>query len=161
MENPNKRKSTILDEAEIQLAHRESENRRIAELRKRTDRCVCRYCGEKLSLRKITYAAYDEAKIEIYCEKCDRIEYGTEPLIYRMAEYYVDEIKFDYYPNFDENTRKRRMNVASICDIIQWGFKNSGMLTENGFVVDLQIDESILGEVTALSESELRKINEG
>lgn len=161
MENPNRRSVSMLDEAAIELAHKESENRRIAELRKRTNRCVCRYCGGNLSLRKITYAAYDEAKIEIYCEKCDRIEYGTEPLIYRMAEYYADEIKFDYYPNFDENTRKRRMNVATICDIMQWGFKNSGMLTEDGFTVDLQVDPSVLGEVTALSESELKKINEG
>lgn len=159
MENLNKKQSSILTSADIQLVEEKAESTRIAKLRKRTRRCVCRYCGSSLSLRKITYAAYDEAKIEVYCEKCDRIEYGTEPLIYKMAKYYIDEIKFDYYPNFDETTHKKRMNVATVCDIITWGFKNSGFLSEDGFTSEPQVDESILGEVTALSESELKKIN--
>ena len=51
---------------EIRVGSHAEQSERIAELRKRASRCVCKSCGEKLSLRKITYAAYDEAKIEVY-----------------------------------------------------------------------------------------------
>ena len=108
-----------------------------------------------MSLRKITYAAYDEAKIEVYCDSCERIEYGTEPIIYKMAEYYADEIKFDYYPQLDESVIKRRMNVALISEIIAWGFKNAGLLDDDGFTVDLMVNPEIIGEVSIFAAEEL------
>lgn len=136
----------------------DSDSERIAALRERTTHCVCRFCGEPLSLCKITYAAYDEVKIELYCEQCGKIEYGTEKEIYAVAEYFVDELGYDHYPNIDPSVHKKRMNVASICDIISWGFKNTGLLDDKGFKVDLDISAGVFGEATLISESELNKI---
>lgn len=146
----------ILAEAGIDLALQEQQSKRIRKLKKRTQRCVCTYCGGQLGLRKITYSAYDEAKIEIYCNTCDRIEYGTEPLIYKLAEYYTEVFRFDYYPELDDSANKTRMNIAAINQIMGWAFKNAGLLDEDGFTVPLAADEDTLGEATLLTESELK-----
>ena len=132
---------------------------RIQELRDRAARCRCRYCGHPLTLRKITYAAYDEAKIELFCEQCNRIESGAEPEIYKIAEYYVDAMKYDHFPNLDNSFRKRRMNISIICDILTWGFKNSGLLDKDGFNVALNLDEDLMGEAFSLSDSYLESLN--
>lgn len=59
-------------------------------LKKRTKRCVCKYCGGKLKLRRIIFSEYEDARIEIFCSQCDRIEFGVEPEISRSAEYFVE-----------------------------------------------------------------------
>lgn len=151
-------KSVILDLDEIQLNQVKKESERIKKLGARTSHCVCKYCGSKLSLRKITYAAYDEAKIDIYCENCQRIENGTEPLIYKMAEYFVDDMQFDYYAELDASAAKRRMNIAVVCDIISWGFKNAGLIDDKGFTVELHVDEHALGEALVLSKTQLESM---
>lgn len=107
-------------------------------------------------MRKITYAAYDEAKIEMYCSHCDRMEYGVEPIIYKMAEYYAEEIQFDYYPEMDESESKHRMNISTLCDIMNWALKNTGLLEESGFTVPIGVNPEILGEASIYSREELK-----
>lgn len=142
----------------INFREQKEQSVRIQELRQRAARCRCRYCGNPLTLRKITYAAYDEAKIELYCEHCNRIEAGAEPEIYKIAEYYVDAMKYDHFPNLDNSFRKRRMNISMICDILTWGFKNSGLLEKDGFNVDLHLDEDLMGEAFSISDSYLESL---
>ncbi|MBP3625822.1 MAG: hypothetical protein J6J05_08350 [Peptococcaceae bacterium] len=143
----------------INFREQKEQSVRIQELRDRAARCRCRYCGHPLTLRKITYAAYDEAKIELFCEQCNRIESGAEPEIYKIAEYYVDAMKYDHFPNLDNSFRKRRMNISIICDILTWGFKNSGLLDKDGFNVALNLDEDLMGEAFSLSDSYLESLN--
>lgn len=143
----------------INFREKKEQSNRIQELRQRALRCRCRYCGNPLTLRKITYAAYDEAKIELFCEQCNRIEIGVEPEIYKIAEYYIDEMKYDHYPNLDNSVRKRRMNIAVICDILDWGYKNSGMLTKEGFCVPVRLDEDLMGEAFSVSDSYLEALD--
>lgn len=148
-----------LASVDINFREQKEQSVRLQELRQRAARCRCRYCGNPLTLRKITYAAYDEAKIELYCEHCDRIESGVEPEIYKIAAYYVDEMKYDHYPNLDNSVRKRRMNIALVCDILSWGFKNSGLLVKDGFNVPLQLDEDLMGEAFTISDSYLNSLD--
>lgn len=131
---------------------------RIKALKTRTDRCVCRYCGSPLSLCKITYAAYDEAKVDIFCDHCNRLEFGVEPEVYHIAEYYVDEIHYDHYPELDASERKRRMNIAVICDILTWGYKSVGLLEQDGFTVTLNYKQELLGSALAITDSALRQL---
>ncbi|MBO5139922.1 MAG: hypothetical protein J6B76_04625 [Peptococcaceae bacterium] len=131
---------------------------RLQSLRNRSKRCVCRYCGNTLSLRKITYAAYDEAKIELFCEHCNRIEHGVEPEIYKISEYFVDEMRFDHYPNMDESVQKRRMNIAVICDIVYWSLKNMNLLDADGFQISLNMNLESLGETFRISKKELNSL---
>ena len=89
------------------------------------------------------------------------MENGTEPLIYKMSSYFVDDMQFDYYPELDPSTSKRRMNIAVVCDIISWGFKNAGLIDDNGFTVALNVDEHALGEATIFSKTQLEAMQKG
>lgn len=156
MEEKQKKEKIEFDEQAFAEAIQKREGIRIERLRNRSNRCICRFCGGKLSMRKITYAAYDEAKIEMYCSHCDRMEYGVEPIIYKMAEYYAEEIQFDYYPEMDESESKHRMNISTLCDIMNWALKNTGLLEESGFTVPIGVNPEILGEASIYSRDELK-----
>ena len=71
---------------------------RVESLKKRTKRCVCKYCGSKLELRKIIYGDIENARVEIFCSECNRIEYGVEEEVYRVAKYFVEDMDFNAYP---------------------------------------------------------------
>lgn len=148
----------LLKEHNIDLAAQKNEtSERIFQLRKRTNRCVCRYCGNALSLRKMTYAAYDEAKIDIFCDYCNRLEPGVEPEIYKIAEYYVDEMNYDYYPDLEYSERKRRMNIAVVCDMLSWGYKSIGILDDDGFKINIDFKEELISDSLSISDQELQK----
>lgn len=153
-------KTPKLSKAELNSIniHEKDETERIVELRSRAKHCVCRFCGQTLSLRRITYDAYDESRIELYCEHCGKIEYGCEKEIYQVSEYFVDELNYDHFPNIDNSLRKKRMNIAVICDIINWGFKNTGLIDENGFTVPLDLSAGVFGEATYISDTQLREV---
>ena len=127
------------------------------ELRERVSRCRCSYCGGELILRRITAGVVEEGRVEIFCPSCNRIEYGIEPEIFRAAQYYVHELKFDYYPDLDDGERKERMNVAKISEIIQWGLKNLGLLGKRGFVGEIQMDAALIGQDLLIAEQELQR----
>lgn len=124
-------------------------------LRKRVRRCRCSYCGGTLELRKLTYSSYEVSKLEVYCDHCKRIEYGVEPEIYDVSEYFVDELGFDYYKDLDNNIRKREMNIAKISEIIDWGCRNLGILTEDGFVMPVNLNSALLGEALLIEDEKL------
>lgn len=135
----------------------EAKDPHIQELRSRVNRCKCSYCGSELILRRITYGNAEEGRIELFCPSCNRIEYGVEPEIYQIAQYYVDEIGFDYYGELDESLRKKRMNMAKVCELMQWCCKNLGLLNQEGFTTDVQMDVALSGQDLLLSEAFLTK----
>ena len=96
---------------------------RLQELRERSARCCCRFCGSKLEIRKIIFTGYDE-RIEIFCPECNRMEYGTEPEIYLSAKYFVEAMQFNYYPDLDDNGQTKNMNIAKVFDIMAWENKH-------------------------------------
>ena len=128
---------------------------RLQELQGRVKRCCCTYCGSDLVLRRITTGREDAGRVEIFCPNCDRIEFGVEREIYQVAKYYTNTLKFDYYPELDDSERKRRMNCAKACEIIHWGCKNLGLLKQDGFITELNIDASVIGEDIVLTEEKL------
>ena len=128
---------------------------RINELKKRSNRCKCKYCGGDLTLRKITYNNNEEPRVEIFCEACERIEYGVEAEIYQVADYFVKEIGFDLFSDMDACERKNRMNRAKVCEIISWGCKNLGLLSVDGFNMPIQLDKSLVGETLIFDADEL------
>ena len=93
---------------------------RVEMLKGRAKRCVCKYCGGRLRLKRIIFSDHEDARVEIYCDNCERIEYGVEQEIYQSARYFVDELKFNCYPNQDANESTRRMTIAKVCEIMAW-----------------------------------------
>lgn len=130
---------------------------RLEELKQRSKRCVCKYCGGNLKVRLIDFGEIATANMEIFCEKCDKIEYGVEPEVYKNAVYFVDNIGFSYNNEEIDNEVMRRFNIAKVCDIISWHEKQIGILDQNGYKVDLHYDETELdcadGSMVFLGES--------
>lgn len=148
-------KQELIDIVEA-FTKQEEKDPHIQELRSRVNRCKCSYCGSELILRRITYGNAEEGRIELFCPSCNRIEYGVEPEIYQIAEYYVDEIGFDYYGELDESLRKKRMNMSKVCEMMQWCCKNLGLLNQEGFTTDVQMDAALSGQDLLLSEEFLK-----
>lgn len=117
----------------------QSENR-IERLKRRAKHCVCKYCGKELMLRHIIFSDINEAKVELYCNACQRIEFGVEKEIYASACNFIDYLEFDYYENMDANEKKRQMNIAKICEIMSWCCKNIGIINQDGFTVPLELE---------------------
>lgn len=128
---------------------------RVEILKRRAKRCQCKYCGGKLSLKRLVFNEFDEARVELYCESCEQIEYGVEPEIYQSAANFVDNLEFNHYPDLNQNNRTRRMNIAKVCEIMAWGFKNSSLLTEDGFTVSVACTDHTLDQCLILTEDEL------
>lgn len=126
--------------------------KRLDMLKDRVNRCVCKSCGGALSLRQIDFNDFEEARIEIFCDHCDRLEFGIEPEIYASAQYYVDEFGINFYPDMGDNALTRKMSIANITEIMNWALQNLGYLNKNGFVVPPHLEEKILGECLVLND---------
>ena len=131
-----------------------SENR-MELLKRRKKRCVCHYCGGPLSIKRILFSDVADARIELYCERCERIEFGIEPEVYLSASNFVDNLDVDFYENMDDNDLKHQMNVAKVGEIMAWGFRNVGMLDDDGFTMPLQMKDEDWQECMVLESSQV------
>lgn len=127
-------------------------------LKNRTKRCVCKYCGGRLRLKQLNFSEHDEARVEIFCKDCDRIEFGVERGIYESAKYFVEQMGFDYYPDLDDTEQTKRMNIAKVCEIMSWQDKMLGFLGRDGFNVPVQ-KTPFMGESLLLTDEELENID--
>ena len=133
---------------------------RIETLKGRMNRCNCKYCGSHLEIRRIIFSEFEDARVELFCPECDRIEYGVEPELYRSAAYFVDTLKFNHFPELSQNEQTRKMNIAKVCDIMTWVCKNLGFVSENGFKVPIEMNQVLLGENLTITEEELNTFGE-
>lgn len=131
--------------------------KRIDLLKRRTKCCRCKYCGGRLRLRSIIFSDYEEARIEIFCSDCDRIEYGVELEIYQSAKYFVENSGFQCFPDLNENEKTKQMTIAKVCEIMAWQDQNLGILDENGFCVTLQYHENFAGGCITFTEDDLKE----
>ena len=133
----------------------ENKQNRIERLKKRTHRCVCKYCGSPLELRRIIYGKAEDARIEIFCSNCDRIEYGIEPEIYQLAKYFVDEMDYNAYPDLDVSEKTKQMSVAKVGEIIAWGCENLNLISEDGFTAEVSLKEDVASETIIICDDDL------
>lgn len=134
------------------MAFNYQNTKRLDMLKDRVGRCVCKSCGGALSLRQIDFNDFEEARIEIFCDHCDRLEFGIEPEIYASAQYYVDEFDINFYPDMGDNALTRKMSIANITEIMSWALQNLGYLNKTGFIVPPHLEEKILGECLVLND---------
>lgn len=128
---------------------------RLEMMKTRRKRCVCKYCGNILELRRIAFSDYGEARSELYCAACKKIEFGTEPEIYQSAVYFVDHLEFNHYSGLDDNEKTRQMNIAKVCEIIAWSEKNIGILTEDGYRIPVQLEIEQIGQTVIFEDCDL------
>lgn len=133
---------------------------RTKELLERSQRCVCKYCGGSLEVRTIVFNEILDARTELFCTHCDRVEYGVEKELYQSAKYFVDTFEYNCFPDLDETALTRQMSVAKVCEIMNWAVKNLGFLDQHGFCVPLNIQTGLVGECLHLNDAELEKITQ-
>lgn len=114
-----------------------SDDRYYVFLRERANRCCCKYCGGELEIRRLTYSNCDIVRLELYCNSCERIEFGIEKILFQKATYFIEETGFDYYPDVYDGNQKQQMNTAKVCEIIGWMFKDMGWLNDAGFIKEM------------------------
>ena len=107
--------------------------KRLEMLKQRTKRCKCKYCGGQLTVKQLSFSNLEDARVEIFCKDCDRIEFGVEPEIYMNAKFFVEETGYNSYPDLDDSVRTKQMTIAKVCEIMTWENQNIGILDENGF----------------------------
>lgn len=132
--------------------------KRLEYLKNRTKRCVCKYCGGNLKLRRIIFTEHEDARIEIFCNECNRIEFGVEHEIYDSAKFFVENSKFNCYPDLDNSENTKQMTIAKVCEIMAWENQNLGFLTADGFTIPIYANENFVGECITLSEKDLKNI---
>ena len=130
---------------------------RLTMLKGRVKRCVCKFCGQPLQLRRILFSEYEDARIEIFCGHCGRIGFGVEREIYDSARYFVEEMGFNYFPELDDNEQTRQMNIAKVCEIMAWENQNLGLLDREGFCVPVKSNTRSLGECIVLGDEDLQE----
>ncbi|MEE0510643.1 MAG: hypothetical protein UDG94_05380 [Peptococcaceae bacterium] len=123
-----------------------SNKTRLEYLKKRKKHCCCKYCGGPLEIRRMVFSSDDDARVELYCPNCSKIEFGVEKEIFSVAEYYVEEIGFQGSGDVDHAQLKRQMNVAKVADIISWGFDQLGYIDESGFKHPVEVKDDLLHE---------------
>ena len=100
--------------------------------RKRMKRRCCKQCGGELKMKVVVYDPYGGHDVEMYCENCHKIEYGTEKEIYNLATKFIDEIQFNYFLGMEENERTERLNTAKVCEIFSWLLAELDLIGEDG-----------------------------
>ena len=108
---------------------------RLEEIKNRSKRCVCKYCGGRLRVRMLDFGQIETANLEVFCENCDKIEYGVEPEIYHSAQYAVDILGFNAYQDRADNEQRRRLNIAKVCELLFWHDRELGILDQYGYKV--------------------------
>ena len=108
---------------------------RLEEIKNRSKRCVCKYCGGRLRVRMLDFGQIETVNLEIFCENCDKIEYGVEPEIYHSAQYAVDILGFNAYQDRADNEQRRRLNIAKVCELLFWHDRELGILDQYGYKV--------------------------
>ncbi|MFP5528034.1 hypothetical protein ACLGL1_06105 [Peptococcus simiae] len=129
---------------------------RIQSLKDRCNHCVCQYCGSPLLLKKISFISSPDARVEIFCSNCDKIEYGVESEIYKIAKLYVEETGFNHYKEFDISLQSKRMNIAKVAQIITWTTKSLGFLSNKGFTVTPAALENIVGSCKKFTDADFQ-----
>ena len=130
---------------------------RLDMLKGRTKRCVCKYCGGELKLRQIIFSELDDARIEIFCNNCNRIEFGVEPEIFRSASFFIEQTSYNYFQNMDNTDAVLQMNTAKVCELMSWVCQNIGVLSDTGFNIALDINENFIGECIVLKDADLNQ----
>ncbi len=137
----------------------EGQSTRTKMLQKRSERCICKYCGGELEVRSIVFNDIVDARTELYCEHCDRIEFGVEKEVYQNAKYFVEEMDYNCFPDLDNTETTRQMSVAKVCDIMNWIITHLGFVNEDGFCVPVNSDRYMLGKNILLTDEDLAEIN--
>ena len=133
---------------------------RVQQLRERLTHCVCKHCGGELRLKRMLFHQEEGLRIEIFCQQCERIEFGVERETYLCAKRFVEDLGFNCYPDLARNESTTRMTIAKVCEIIAWADQKRGFLAEAGFQVPVKTLENLAEEIVFVDSQAAERLLE-
>ena len=130
-------------------------------MRSRARRCVCSYCGGQLELREIVYSNCETARTEIFCSECGRMDWGCEPEVYSIAESYLRRNRFDSNKDMAASLLKDEMNRAELTKFLTWSLETLGVVGEDGFACNIELDQTAITSMLSWSRDELSGNQQG
>jgi hypothetical protein len=111
-------------------------------------------------VRQIVFHTQAMARIELYCEQCQKIEYGVEKEAYASAKAFVEATQFNHFPDMEDNEQRLQMNVAKVCNITSWQLRYLGLTNETGLTVPVYMNEYAMEQCTTIEEDRLEQLLE-
>lgn len=133
---------------------------RVERLKERAKQCCCKYCGGQLQVRQIIFQTQVDARVELYCDQCQKIEYGVEKEIYASSKAFVLATQFNYFEDVDDSEQRLQMNIAKVCSMTSWQLKFLGLLKDDGFTVPVHVNEYESDQCTTIEDSDLERLLE-
>ena len=131
---------------------------RVEHLKERAKRCCCSYCGGELAVRRILYQTTAESRIELYCDSCEKIEYGVPRALYDSAKAAVERMGFNYYPETQEGARRNQMNIAKLSTLTAWQLRYLGLEEDERLDKAVQGAAQGMDAVTVVAEADLDEL---
>ena len=133
---------------------------RVEHLKERAKDCCCSYCGGDLAVRRILYQTTAEYRIELYCDNCEKIEYGVPRALYDSAKAAIERLGFNYYPETQEGVTRNQMNIAKLATLTAWQLRYLGMADDDRLKTGTEGSTQSMDASTIVSENDLDELLE-
>lgn len=133
---------------------------RVEHLKERAKDCCCSYCGGDLAVRRILYQTTAEYRIELYCDNCEKIEYGVPRALYDSAKAAIERLGFNYYPETQEGVTRNQMNIAKLSMLTVWQLRYLGMADDERLKAGAEGSAQSMDASTVVSEDDLDELLE-
>lgn len=131
---------------------------RVEHLKERAKDCCCSYCGGDLAVRRILYQTTAEYRIELYCDNCEKIEYGVPRALYDSAKAAIERLGFNYYPETEEGVTRNQMNIAKLSTLTAWQLRYLGMIDDERLKDTAEGSTQSMDTNTIVSEDDLDEL---
>ena len=131
---------------------------RVEHLKERAKDCCCSYCGGDLAVRRILYQTTAEYRIELYCDNCEKIEYGVPRALYDSAKAAIERLGFNYYPETEEGVTRNQMNIAKLSTLTAWQLRYLGMIDDERLKDAAEGSTQSMDTNTIVSEDDLDEL---
>ena len=131
---------------------------RVEHLKERAKDCCCSYCGGDLAVRRILYQTTAEYRIELYCDNCEKIEYGVPRALYDSAKAAIERLGFNYYPETEEGVTRNQMNIAKLSTLTAWQLRSLGMIDDERLKDAAEGSTQSMDTNTIVSEDDLDEL---
>lgn len=131
---------------------------RVEHLKERAKDCCCSYCGGDLAVRRILYQTTAEYRIELYCDNCEKIEYGVPRALYDSAKAAIERLGFNYYPETEEGVTRNQMNIAKLSTLTAWQLRYLDMIDDERLKDAAEGSTQSMDTNTIVSEDDLDEL---
>ena len=131
---------------------------RVEQLKARTKSCCCSFCGGELSVKRVLLQTSPDWRIELYCDTCEKIEYGVPQALFDSAKAAVERLGFNYYPEMEAGATRTQMNISKLATLTSWQLRYAGLDDDERLGAPVAVGASGMDATTVVADSELDEL---